>query len=239
MIRKGSICVVTIISILFLFPSPGYSKKAWQDNLESIVEELYDLTATNKMDYHNVIAPGTVFILQVEGITAHPQDALNVIPNEISNGRVTQQKGFMSSLWKADQGNSRQFKVGDRFYLHRVQAKEKGIYFWLITAETRDVIERGSTRSARDSALILFPFPDDDLQNLDAETIKAEVEKALVPEDQVKLKAPNTLALGQTREEVESILGKPVTVLDLGEKVIYKYDDMKVTFVNGKVTDLE
>jgi hypothetical protein len=51
--------------------------------------------------------------------------------------------------------------------------------------------------------------------------------------------APATIALGQSIDDVTTALGQPVTVIDLGSKKIYKYKDMKVTFVNGKVTDVE
>lgn len=43
----------------------------------------------------------------------------------------------------------------------------------------------------------------------------------------------------QTIEHVERILGKPATVVKLGEKTIYTYKDMKVVFMNGKVSDVQ
>ena len=51
--------------------------------------------------------------------------------------------------------------------------------------------------------------------------------------------APKTLELGQTIEQVESVFGKPRTIVKLGDKVIYTYDSLKVTFTNGKVTDAQ
>lgn len=50
---------------------------------------------------------------------------------------------------------------------------------------------------------------------------------------------PKTISLGQTVEQVVSILGQPQKVLKLGAKEIYSYTDVKVTFVNGKVTDAQ
>jgi hypothetical protein len=47
------------------------------------------------------------------------------------------------------------------------------------------------------------------------------------------------IAMGQTISQVTSALGEPVTVIDLGSKKIYKYKDMKVTFKDGKVADVE
>jgi hypothetical protein len=50
---------------------------------------------------------------------------------------------------------------------------------------------------------------------------------------------PPTVALGQTPDQVTAILGSPKQVIDLGAKQIYKYSDMKVVFMNGKVSDVE
>jgi hypothetical protein len=50
---------------------------------------------------------------------------------------------------------------------------------------------------------------------------------------------PPTVALGQTPDQVTAILGAPKQVIDLGAKQIYKYPDMKVIFMNGKVSDVE
>jgi len=47
------------------------------------------------------------------------------------------------------------------------------------------------------------------------------------------------IAMGQTIDQVTSALGQPLTVINLGAKKIYKYKDMKITFMNGKVSDVE
>jgi hypothetical protein len=51
--------------------------------------------------------------------------------------------------------------------------------------------------------------------------------------------APKTISLGQTIAEVVDILGQPVTIVNLGSKVIYTYKDLKITFVDGRVTDVQ
>lgn len=51
--------------------------------------------------------------------------------------------------------------------------------------------------------------------------------------------SPATITLGQSVDEVTAILGPPLTVIDLGAKKIYKYQDMKITFKDGKVSDVE
>jgi hypothetical protein len=50
---------------------------------------------------------------------------------------------------------------------------------------------------------------------------------------------PKTIALGQSIDDVTSSLGQPKSVVDLGAKKIYVYPDLKVTFNNGKVSDVQ
>ncbi|MFY9855099.1 MAG: hypothetical protein WAK26_14605 [Terracidiphilus sp.] len=50
---------------------------------------------------------------------------------------------------------------------------------------------------------------------------------------------PPTIALGQTKSQVTAAFGQPLRLAKLGVKEIYYYKDMKVTFTNGKVTNVE
>jgi hypothetical protein len=51
--------------------------------------------------------------------------------------------------------------------------------------------------------------------------------------------APPTVGLGQTPDQVKAAMGQPKSIMDLGAKKIYVYSDMKVTFNDGKVTDIK
>jgi hypothetical protein len=51
--------------------------------------------------------------------------------------------------------------------------------------------------------------------------------------------APASIALGQTVAEVTAALGQPKSVVDLGTKKIYVYLNMKITFVGGKVINVQ
>jgi hypothetical protein len=50
---------------------------------------------------------------------------------------------------------------------------------------------------------------------------------------------PKTISLGQTKDLVVANLGQPDKIAKIGSKEIYSYKDLKVTFVNGKVTDVQ
>jgi hypothetical protein len=48
-----------------------------------------------------------------------------------------------------------------------------------------------------------------------------------------------TIALGQSIDQVTANMGAPQQIIDLGSKKIYKYPDMKVIFMNDKVSDVQ
>jgi hypothetical protein len=50
---------------------------------------------------------------------------------------------------------------------------------------------------------------------------------------------PKTIAAGQTKDQVIAILGQPQKIVSLGTKEILYYPDMKVTFLHGKVSNVE
>lgn len=50
---------------------------------------------------------------------------------------------------------------------------------------------------------------------------------------------PKTISLGQTIDEVVANFGQPTKKAKIGTKDIYYYPDLKVTFVNGKVSDVQ
>ena len=50
---------------------------------------------------------------------------------------------------------------------------------------------------------------------------------------------PVSVDVGQTIDQVTAALGTPLKVVNLGAKKIYVFKDMKVTFLNGKVSDVQ
>jgi len=50
---------------------------------------------------------------------------------------------------------------------------------------------------------------------------------------------PQTIQMGMTMDQVQGALGQPAKVVNLGPKRIYVYKDLKVTFLNGRVVDVQ
>jgi len=50
---------------------------------------------------------------------------------------------------------------------------------------------------------------------------------------------PQQIEKGQTPDQVVAAIGQPDKIVNLGAKQIYVYKDIKVTFINGKVSDVQ
>jgi hypothetical protein len=50
---------------------------------------------------------------------------------------------------------------------------------------------------------------------------------------------PVQIEKGQTPDQVKAAIGTPDKIINLGAKQIYVYKDIKVTFINGKVSDVQ
>ena len=51
--------------------------------------------------------------------------------------------------------------------------------------------------------------------------------------------APQSVEKGQTIEQVVALWGQPQKIVNLDTKTIYYYPDAKITFLNGKVSDVQ
>lgn len=71
-----------------------------------------------------------------------------------------------------------------------------------------------------------------------AEAAPAPIEPPPPPPD-APVAPPPTVAMDQTPDQVTAILGPPQKKAKIGTKEIYFYKDVKVTFVNGKVKDIQ
>jgi hypothetical protein len=51
--------------------------------------------------------------------------------------------------------------------------------------------------------------------------------------------SPRSVELGNTPDEVQSVMGQPDKIINLGARVIHVYKDMKIIYVDGKVSDVQ
>jgi hypothetical protein len=62
---------------------------------------------------------------------------------------------------------------------------------------------------------------------------------AAQPQQQAPPAEPQQIEKGQTPDQVIAAIGQPDKKINLGTKQIYVYKDIKVTFLNGKVSDVQ
>jgi hypothetical protein len=59
-----------------------------------------------------------------------------------------------------------------------------------------------------------------------------------VADNQDDSAGPASITLGETPGQLVATLGSPKSIVDLGFRKIYVYNDMKVTFIAGRLSDV-
>jgi hypothetical protein len=138
--------------------------------------------------------------------------------------------------------------VGTTAFIHDIRVEDDNVRFRLQTIGlfTADGLQWSDFDSLgkRDKVqacqlAVHFEFDRGFLQTADVEAVKKEIVPVLASVDQVAVADQKTIELGQTIAQVEQMFGKPSAVAKLGAKTIYTYKDMKVVFIDGKVSDVQ
>jgi hypothetical protein len=75
--------------------------------------------------------------------------------------------------------------------------------------------------------------------NQDQQGGQQDQQAAQQPAQPAAAAEPQTIEKGQSTDQVQTSLGKPDKIVNLGSKQIWVYKDLKVTFLNGKVSDVQ
>lgn len=77
------------------------------------------------------------------------------------------------------------------------------------------------------------------MDTANADAVKKAVDAVIAPEGEVAAASTKSVELGQSPTQVETILGRPDKIINLGAKKVYVYKDMKIVFVDEKVSDVQ
>jgi hypothetical protein len=204
--------------------------------LEEALKAKYQVAKTG-IDRLRITQPGTVFVIRKDGVYANPSTEAGSLTTTVTDGNVVGPKGFGAAFFSKQ--NDRSLKAGTTVYVTRIWVRDKEVRFDIITCDTDEVNVHGSSRELRYAATVAFEFPDEFLASADADAIKKAVDVVLLPQTEVQASQTKTVALGQTEDQVKSVLGAPDKIINLGAKVIYVYKDIKVVFTEGKVVDVQ
>jgi hypothetical protein len=223
------LCAICVVAILAR--AAGDAK-----GLEDALKSKYQVTKVG-IDHLRITDPGTVLIAQKDGIYANPSTDAGNVTNTVADETLSGPKGFGAAFFS--KSNNRSLKEGTKFYITRIWVRDKEVRLDLITCDTDEISVNGNSREMRYAATVAFEFPDGFLGSADADSVKKAIDPVLLPEGEVQAAQTKTVALGQTEDQVKSILGAPDKVIDLGPKKIYVYKDIKVVFADGKVADVQ
>jgi hypothetical protein len=159
---------------------------------------------------------------------------------------------------------SRIFLAGENFWVTKIDVRDSGVVMEFFSDAINDVRFKSSLTipfnngvPSADDALklvqeVVKTAPSEDAKGdtgasqgsqQGAPPTKAEAAPQPIappppPPDEAAATAP-TVSLGQTPDQVVAILGAPLRKAKVGAKDIYSYKDLKVTFLNGKVKDIQ
>lgn len=216
-------------------------------DLESRLRSQYMLTRTAPLN-GAVISPGSVLILQRNDIRGGPAaSSITPYPNNYENGRI---KYGVSSLL-LDQNAIRLFAPGDRVFLTKIDCKDNSLNFLILSVDSFDVGPISATLAIKMPKGYLNSMAYEQVMQKIGELFVVEGEQAgamsemypasMEPPPMVAPPAPPPLevTLGQTESQVMGILGRPDKVIRLGGKAIFVYQNLKITFEDGRVTDVQ
>jgi hypothetical protein len=229
--------LVALIAVFVALPSSIFAAPDWASTLKGQLVQQYGLTKTGWGDESRITDPGPVYVVSAEGISARTTFDSSMLVTTVEDGKAHGPKGGLAFFVKTQ--DTKQVKVGDRFYVTSIDVKDDAIFFRLVSVDTAEITYRGSTKQTRYRAVLRFPMPKEQLETAAVADVKKVVDPIFISEAQMKSAPVATVQLGQSPDQVESVLGKPSKVIDLGTKKIFVYKDMKIVFVDGKVSDVQ
>ena len=220
------------------------ARTALQDRLSN---EFTLTKATAQRD--DIVTAGSILVLHKDGLIMFRVDTPVPAPVTYKNGKLSITFGdamgttvFLGSNQTTSTVPQRKFVNGEKFWLTGTQVNGKQVVLQVFSDPYGDTRYFGQIKFpfAKNS----FPSPDEMMKTI-SEVVTAEPQENVnagpnqQPDAAPQQEPTKTIAIGQTTDEVVAALGQPQKRVNLGAKEIYIYPDMKVTFMNGKVSDVQ
>lgn len=199
------------------------------------IESAYTLTKPTA-DLTSIVKPGDTLVLKKDNLVMC--GVVSALPsyNTYRNGSIGQSLlnhlKFFTASGNAPTVPTRTFVAGENVLLTGVEITDKGLQLTLLSQAVDGI---------RYKAFLVFPYPASSPPS-PAEALQ-EVAQVLSVKPVDNTPKPTagarTVSLGQTKEQVTAVLGQPTTVVNLGAKEVYYFPNMRVTFVNGHVADVQ
>jgi hypothetical protein len=232
-------------------------------NIERGLQSQYPPTKlTGPADRLRATQLGTVLVIQKDGMGASLANEMVTFGNNYKDGRIKHTLG--GSLFHQTY-TIRDIQAGERLYLLKTEVKDTGVTFSVQSCDACNGSPSDFDPMPYRAALTfqypkgywnntgyaqiqqaiseVFAFangPDTSMQPNPEPVAPSGTQFAQQPQPApVPQQEPVKIGLGQTADQVVAGLGQPDKVVDLGSKKIYIYKDLKITFVDGKVSDVQ
>jgi hypothetical protein len=265
--RIGIAFILGIIFIA-LFPLDSVRAQVPGDSGASLYDKLKGQYKITKMGLDStglrVIDAGTVLVVHGKSLYGTPVNNLVTCTANFQDGNLHPPGGFCTGMVK-DVG--RYLDDGEKVYVTKIDVnlKKEKVTFNLIECDSCNGVQQPSYLKSA----VGFDFPKGYLEgtdigpvsdiidqvlaidsgNGDAQQQNAAPAPAAAPADAAPAPAdaappaaaaPAPIKIGQSIDEVQANTNNGlVLAADLGDKKIYQYNGLKITFVKGKVTDVQ
>src|ERR1035438_8323102 len=212
---------------------------------------------------YSVVDAGTLLEIKKGGILAVPYSDSSILSTKYEGGAVhspsalmTKGLGFGMKRFGKEQ-TTHLFASGDKVYPSKIEVdlNKDDVALTIVACDTCNKTDPPTYNKAK----VVFQFPKGSLAKASAgdvedtigqllsisEDTQQQVHPGQQPAQQAAQQAPQqqaepqTIEKGQSTDQVQGSLGKPDKIVNLGAKQIWVYKDLKVTFVNGKVSDVQ
>ena len=210
---------------------------------------------------HGVVDAGTLLTIQKSGVLAVPWKAMALCPAKYQDNAFKPSVGFCAGMLK---DVSRYFQVGEKVYPTKidVNVNKAKVSFTVVACDScsgtnpptsmkgevvfqfaKGYLEKAGVGEVEDAIGKVFLIADENQQNENQQNQASSGQQPPQQQQQEpqpqQQSEPATVQLGMTTDEVQSILGKPEKIFNVGAKQIYVYKDVKVTFQDRKVADVQ
>jgi hypothetical protein len=218
---------------------------------------------------YSVVEKGTLLAIQKGGILAVPYADQAVLPSKYEGGTIhgpnslslMGRKSIMGRFGKEQ--TTHLFAVGDKVYPSKVDVNvaKDTVSMTIVACDTCNKTDPPTYNKAQ----VVFQFPKGSLVKAGAGEVEDVIGQVLSiseeeqqggdqggqqqgndqgqqgsgQQQQQQQAEPQSIEKGMTTDQVEAAMGKPEKIVNLGPKKIYVYKDLKVTFLNGKVFDVQ
>src|SRR5579864_2991800 len=267
MVSRRAIESITVVAILFSCLGAYPCRADQAVGLQKQLEAKYAITKTTA-DKTDIVTAGSVLILEKDRLLMYATTTGAPPQNTYNNGKLSagafaahekaQSFGTFIGHPPPKSVTTRYYVTGEKFWVTRIDTLPDGVVFTLFTDAVSDI---------RYYCTLKFVYPhgatpgDDQVLNMVGEVLKVQQDDSAPADNKGQQQAaaggqdqgqqqaaqqdaqpaqpPPTIQMGQTEDEVVGMIGQPEKKIVLGSKEIFVYKDIKVTFIGGKVADVQ